>query len=514
MYFGKKRKEHPKEDAAGTAVYTNAFQYRMDHIAGGMIGAFQYSLKSFRVRVFLVIVILAWLPFLFLNEYIANESRTIQIEKKVEELQYQVKTLSRQMSRSAYLANVDTPGLNASLNAEISLLSDLYDGRILVINESFCIVKDTYSTDTDKYNISPKVLACFRRGEDSSYEYYSKDYYAEFTVPIYDQALEEVKGVIVCTTSVRDIEDMIDSQKARYQIIEVAVCILLSVIAFFFSGRLLRPFKRLETELNRANQGDLSPISVPDCQETERIAAVYNESLLRLKHLDESRQEFVSNVSHELKTPITSIRILADSLTSMGEAPVELYQEFMTDISNEIDRESRIIDDLLEMVRLDKTNAELTVQRVNMNELLESVLKRLKGTAEKRNVVVTLECMRPVVADVDELKFTRLVTNLVENAIKYNKDNGSVSVSLNADQTYFYVKIVDTGVGIPEDEIGKIFERFYRVDKARSRETGGTGLGLAICKDIAQLHHGVIRVSSDYGVGSTFVIRVPLVYIP
>ena len=114
----------------------------------------------------------------------------------------------------------------------------------------------------------------------------------------------------------------------------------------------------------------------------------------------------------------------------------------------------------------------------------------------------------------DELKFSRVISNLVENAIKYNKDGGSVNVSLNADQTYFYVKIVDTGVGIPEDEIGKIFERFYRVDKARSRETGGTGLGLSICKNIIQLHHGVIRVSSDYGEGSTFVVRIPLIYIP
>lgn len=514
MYFWKKKENRPEEERIESPTYANTFQYHMDHIAGGITGAFRYSLKSFRVRVFLVIVVLAWCPFLFLNEFIANESRSVQIARQVEELQYQVKTISRQMSRSAYLANVDTPGLNASLNAEINLLADLYDGRILVIDEGFCIVKDTYSTDTDKYSISKKVLTCFRKGEDDSYEYYSDGHYAEFTVPIYDQALKEVKGVMVCSTSMKYIEDMVASQKSRYQIIEVAVCILLSVIAFFFSGILLRPFKRLEVELNRANQGDMTPISVPDCQETERIAAVYNESLLRLKHLDESRQEFVSNVSHELKTPITSIRILADSLTSMGTAPVELYQEFMTDISNEIERESRIIDDLLEMVRLDKTNAELTVQRVNMNDLMESVLKRLKGTAEKRNIVVTLECMRPVIADVDELKFTRLVTNLVENAIKYNKDNGSVTVSLNADQTYFYVKIVDTGVGIPEDEIGKIFERFYRVDKARSRETGGTGLGLAICKDIVQLHHGVIRVSSDFGVGSTFVIRVPLVYIP
>lgn len=486
------------------------FHGHMDSIAG----AFRYCMKSFRVRIFLMIVVMAWVPFLFLNEYIAGESKFIQIRQQVEELQYQAGTLSRQMSRSAYLSNVETPGMNAALNAEITLLSDLYDGRILVIDENFRIVKDTYSTDTDKYNISKKVLTCFRDGESSSYEYFKDGGYAEFTVPIYDQSLKNIKGVMVVSTSMKDIEDRIVSQKRRYQIIEVAVCILLSVIAFFFSGTLLRPFKSLEDNLNRANQGDMRPISVPDCLETERIAAVYNESLLRLKHLDESRQEFVSNVSHELKTPITSIRILADSLISMGDAPLELYQEFMTDISNEIDRESRIIDDLLEMVKLDRTNADLTVQRVNMNELMENVLKRLKGNAEKRNIVVTLECMRPVVADVDELKFTRLITNLVENAIKYNRDNGTVTVSLNADQTYFYVKIVDTGVGIPEDEIGKIFERFYRVDKARSRETGGTGLGLAICKNIVQLHHGVIRVSSDYGVGSTFVVRVPLVYIP
>lgn len=487
---------------------------KKNHVIENVRSAFLHCLKSFRVRIFLLIVGMAWIPFLFMNEYIAKDSHAIQVQQRVEELQYQARTLSRQMSRSAYLSNEDAPGMNAALDAEISLLSSIYDGRILVIDESFRVVKDTYSTDTDKINISQNVLKCFKDGEDISYQYYQESAYVEFTVPIYDQALKKVKGVMVCTTSVKELEGQLVDQKQRYQIIEVAICILLSVIALFFSAFLLRPFKKLENELNRANQGDMQPISVPDCQETERIAAVYNESLLRLKHLDESRQEFVSNVSHELKTPITSIRILADSLISMGEAPVELYQEFMQDISNEIDRESRIIDDLLEMVRLDRSNAELTVQRVNMNELMENVLKRLKGNAEQRNITITLECMRPVVADVDELKFTRLVTNLVENSIKYNRDGGQVAVSLNADQTYFYVKIVDTGVGISEDEIGKIFERFYRVDKARSRETGGTGLGLAICKDIVQLHHGVIRVSSDFGEGSTFVVRVPLVYIP
>ena len=472
------------------------------------------SLKSVRVWFFLLIVLMAWIPCTVMTAYVMDQMENEQIRRQVEELQYQGLALSRQMSRTAYLGNFDTPGMNIGMNAEISLLSDLYDGRIMVINDSFQVVQDTYNTDTNKYNISQKVLSCFRNGEKNNYEYFADRQYAEFTIPIYDQSLKQIRGVMVFSTSTRNIEVLFDAQRRQYQILELIICIVIAFLGFGLSGILMRPFNKLTNELNRANQGDMEPISVDDCMETARMSAVYNESLLRLKHLDESRQEFVSNVSHELKTPITSIRILADTLIAMGEAPVELYQEFMTDISEEIDRESRIIDDLLEMVRLDRNNAVLQVERVNINELLESVLKRLTGAADLRNISITLESIRSVSADVDELKFSRVISNLVENAIKYNKDGGSVNVSLNADQTYFYVKIVDTGVGIPEDEIGKIFERFYRVDKARSRETGGTGLGLSICKNIIQLHHGVIRVSSDYGEGSTFVVRIPLIYIP
>jgi signal transduction histidine kinase len=194
----------------------------------------------------------------------------------------------------------------------------------------------------------------------------------------------------------------------------------------------------------------------------------------------------------------------------MGEAPVELYQEFLGDISHEIDRETSIIEDLLTMVRLEKSDNQIQPEPVNINEMLERILKSLKLIAKQRNIEVTLESYRPVIAEVDDIKFSRAMTNLIENAIKYNKDNGEVKVSLNADHNYFYIKIVDTGVGIPEDAKDKIFERFYRVDKARSRDTGGTGLGLAITKSIIQLHHGVIRVYSELGEGSTFHIRIPL----
>ena len=184
----------------------------------------------------------------------------------------------------------------------------------------------------------------------------------------------------------------------------------------------------------------------------------------------------------------------------------------MSDISAEIDRESQIIDDLLTMVRMDKANAELNVSQVNINEMMENILKRLRPLAMKRNVDLVLESFRPVLADADEMKLSLAVMNLVENAIKYNVDNGWVRVSLNADHQFFYIKVEDSGIGIPEGEWDHIFERFYRVDKARSRASGGTGLGLAITKSIIGLHHGAIRVHSADGGGTTFTVRIPRTY--
>ena len=221
----------------------------------------------------------------------------------------------------------------------------------------------------------------------------------------------------------------------------------------------------------------------------------------------------MSNVSHELKTPITSIRVLADSLMSMGDAPVELYKDFMNDISGEIDREAKIIDDLLSLVRMDRSAVTLNRRAADMHGMLEQILKRLRPIARVNNVDLTLETVREVTADVDEVKFSLAITNLVENAIKYNVKDGWVHVTLDADHQFCYIKVEDSGIGIPEDQIDAVFDRFYRVDKARSRETGGTGLGLAITKEIVLMHQGIIRLTSTEGEGSTFLVRIPLIHI-
>ena len=224
------------------------------------------------------------------------------------------------------------------------------------------------------------------------------------------------------------------------------------------------------------------------------------------------REEFVSNVSHELKTPLTSMKVLADSLLAQENVPIELYQEFMGDIAKEIDRENDIISDLLTLVKMDKTVQGLNIRQININELLETILKRLKPIADKKKIEVVLESFRPVSAEIDEMKLTLAISNLVENAIKYNRDEGWVRVSLNADHKYFYVKVMDSGIGIPEEDQAHIFERFYRVDKSHSREIGGTGLGLAIARNAVIMHRGSIKVYSSKGEGTTFTVRIPLTY--
>jgi signal transduction histidine kinase len=185
----------------------------------------------------------------------------------------------------------------------------------------------------------------------------------------------------------------------------------------------------------------------------------------------------------------------------------------MTDITAEIDRETQIINDLLSLVKLDRTGAALNIESISLNEMVESLLKRLRPLAEKQNVELVMESFRPVVLEADEVKLSLAIMNLVENGIKYNKENGYVHVTLNSDKSYAYIKVEDSGMGIPEDSIAHIFERFYRVDKSHSREIGGTGLGLAIVQEIIALHGGEIKVSSILDRGTIFDVRLPLNFV-
>lgn len=288
-----------------------------------------------------------------------------------------------------------------------------------------------------------------------------------------------------------------------------AVCAILALCVFlsrYLTASLVAPIGRLVEDMDHIGEKEIYEELLPFAKtiRTQHDAIVRNANM---------RQEFSANVSHELKTPLASMKVLADSLLTQENVPAELYREFMTDIAEEIDRENKIITDLLSLVKMTRTSTDINVEEVDINAVLELLLKRLGPIASRADVKLIFESRRPVSAEVDEVKLTLALSNLVENGIKYNNKGGWVKVILDADHQYFTVEVSDSGVGIPPESIEHIYERFYRVDKSHSKEIGGTGLGLAITRSAILRHRGSITVNSEEGVGTVFSVRIPLTYI-
>ncbi|MCI8484269.1 MAG: HAMP domain-containing histidine kinase [Lachnospiraceae bacterium] len=464
-------------------------------------------LHSLKFRLIVLIAVVGILPNVVLRVGILASYQKRAVSNRSIDILGQAKMLGNQVVTYNYIKDTSVE----MINAQLDMLSNIYDGRILVTNSSFQIVKDTYGLDTGKTIISEEVVKSFRGEEITKYDSHNR--YIELAIPLKDTKTEESQGVMLISVSTDSIMLNYDYLKDNAMIIELANVVVILGIALFWASRLVRPFGRLTQYLERVQTEDEEELMISDYTETESISEAFNEMRGRMRVIDDSRQEFVSNVSHELKTPLTSMKVLADSLLAQGDVPVELYKEFMGDIAEEIERENKIINDLLSLVKMDRSAGDLNVSVVNVNELLEILMKRLRPIAEKKNVELVLESFRPVSAEVDEVKLSLALSNLVENAIKYNKPEGWVHVSLNADHKYFFVRVEDSGIGIPEDSLEHIYERFFRVDKSHSREIGGTGLGLAITRNAVLMHRGAIKAHSKEGEGTIFTVRIPLMYL-
>lgn len=464
--------------------------------------------RSLKFRLFLVLALVGILPSMVFRAGLLETYENKAISNRSIDILSQAKILGTQIVTYDYLNNT----ANETISSQLVLLSNVYDGRVMLINSSFQIVRDTYNLDVGKTIISEEIVKSYKGEEISKYD--SKNHYIEMTLPLKDGKTQEILGVMLVSVSTDSIIANYEYLKGNAMVIEVACGILVVALALFLAIRLVRPLGKITRSIDAIQTGEeVGALSVSDYTETEAISDAFNEMVKRMQVIDQSRQEFVSNVSHELKTPLTSMKVLADSLLDQEDVPAELYRDFMTDIAAEIDRENKIINDLLSLVKMDRSAGVLNIEAVNINELIELILKRLRPIAEKQNVELVLESFRPVTAEIDEVKLTLALTNLVENAIKYNKEGGWVHVSLNADHKYFFIRVEDSGIGIPEDSLEHIYERFYRVDKSHSREIGGTGLGLAITRNVVLMHRGAIKAHSKVGEGTIFTVRIPLNYI-
>ncbi|WWR16953.1 ATP-binding protein [Lachnospiraceae bacterium JLR.KK008] len=476
-------------------------------------------LRSLKARLFLIILLAGIVPSVWMRYAVLQNYEDRAINVKIAEVQNQFRILANHLITYGYLHDTSSE----IVNTELDQLSNLYDGRVLVIDQNFKVIKDTYGLSEGKTVISEEVIKCFKGSNATNYD--RKNGYIEITTPILDTAKVSAdsaqdeketmaEGVLLTSVSTDTITTTMEILNRRALIVEIIALVFVVAIALVLSSLLTKPFERVTQAINEVKAGFTDEqIAVNDYVETEHIVDAFNQLLGRMKVLDDSRQEFVANVSHELKTPLTSMKVLADSLMMQEDAPVELYQEFMADIANEIERENKIISDLLSLVKMDKKAADINIDSVDINNLLELILKRLRPIARKKEVEIIYESIRPVVAEVDEVKLTLALSNLVENAVKYNRPEGWVKVTLDADHQFFTVEVADSGMGIPQEAQEHIYERFYRVDKSHSREIGGTGLGLAITRSAVLIHRGSIKVVSEEEVGTTFTVKIPLIYL-
>ena len=431
---------------------------------------------SLRFVVFLLFFALTSVCILIFGQVLEHTYSTKVLDQKISQAQLQCNKLMNQVIAQDFHFDDGTD----TVNADMEQLANVLDGRIMVVDDSFRVVKDTYAFDEGKYLITENVLHTMKGAGTTSTR--RSDRYMELYMPVEDGRDGTVRGVIVASTSIKDMEEtagQINDQANVLYAMFFIVIILLGVLLAYLAGK---DFRRLNRQIRHISEGNMDEtIHVTHAySEIRDMAEGFNDIIGKLQTLENSRQEFVSNVSHELKTPITSMKILADSLLSL--------------------------------VKMDKKASELNIESVNINGLLETLLKRLRPLALERNIELVFESIRPVTAEIDEVKLSLAISNIVENAIKYNVDGGWVRVSLNADHQYFFVKVQDSGIGIPEESQEQIFERFYRVDKVRTQETSGTGLGLSITRNAIRMHNGNIKMYSREGEGTTFTIRIPLTY--
>lgn len=322
----------------------------------------------------------------------------------------------------------------------------------------------------------------------------------------------QVVGAVYLIESVSDIDDTIGYIKMNLFLFSALISILVGMLSLGMSYIVTSPVDEVIAVAKEISKGNFEKrITVKGHNELAQMAQTLNFMSAELENLEEKRKKFVSDVSHELKTPLATIKLLCDSVVSAPDPDPAMTQEFLGDLSEEVDRLTRIVERLLALTKLDSNQDDINLTPVDFVVMLNAISRKLTPNADAKEIVLYTDFagdgLGPILLDYD--KIWEAIYNITDNAIKYSPAGGFVKMSMTRDEHEVLVRIEDNGPGIPESEKERIFERFYRLDDSRARDTGGTGLGLAIAKEAVTLHGGRIEVSSEGEVGSIFSIYLP-----
>ena len=459
----------------------------------------RYGNTQFRYAI--TYVIITFIVLLFLNVYSSNRSQELFYRSK------KASMIERCLITASDIAEIEV--LNtATVTAVVNEISNLTYSRLLVTDHCGQIIFDSAGESTaGAYALLPEVFQALESNNVFSWSYKDGKMISKAATPIYSYGT--LTGCIYITEHDTQQGALMDSLQKN--ILSITLILEVAVILFSvaFSSRFSRRLKRIRTSMRIIRSGDYShKVSVGGRDELTLLGDEFNDLTEKLNASEGKRRQFVSDASHELKTPLASIKLLSDSILQ-NNMDMDTVKEFVGDIGNEAERLNRMSSKLLSLSRIESTE-ESESEIINIIPTAERVIRMLSSISQKNNVTIVTDFQQdsPILITEDDLY--QILFNLAENGIKYNIPGGKLVISLFRLRDDAVITITDTGVGIPEDALPHVFERFYRVDKARSRKSGGSGLGLSIVQSMVEKNGGFIRVESIQNQGSTFTVSFPI----
>ena len=456
---------------------------------------------SSQLRYAIVYILLTFFVLLFLNIYCSETSRQVFYRSK------HTAMLDKVLLASSAVGELEVLNADTAQTA-ISSLDNLKAARLLITDDTGRIVYDTAAVPA-RFCLLPEVVQALRGNDVITIDYHDGVMLSRAAAPILSR--NTLTGCVYILDY--DAEQGALMHSLQSNILRITVFLNLAVILFtvFSAGAFTRRLRRIMASIRIIREGDYShKVRLRGHDELSALGREFNDLTDKLQQSEELRRQFVSDASHELKTPLASIKLLSDSILH-NDVDVDTVREFVSDIGDEADRLTRMSEKLLSLTRFhpdDGSDCEITY----FAPTVERVVRMLSTVADMACVELRTEIITDSSILILEDDLYQIIFNLAENGIKYNVPGGSLTLRLTRAGENAVLTVADTGIGIPPDSLSKIFDRFYRVDKARSRQTGGSGLGLAIVKDMVERNRGSIQATSSQTAptGSVFTLTFPV----
>ncbi len=479
----------------------------------GITSQINKILTSIRWRFIIIYASLTAVAFVIITLLSVRITENNLLATKISNISQETGQLSVDIAQDFSTGNAN------SLYNEALMKSQKLSCRVIFVDKAGVVQIDSFSTMNAMRLDTRETREVLTGSKSDSYGYHrikngeDKSFWAMY----YASAIikdSQIIGAVIISESIQDVFDATQETAKNYLMIYTTALIIMAVLSYYLTNHISKPIEELREASLAIAHGDYKARVLPRGKnELTELAKAFNTMSRRLQNIDMQRNQFVSNASHELKTPLASMKILIESLLYQdSDIEPDILKDFLGDVNKELDRLTNLINDLLYITKIDAETDVIEVEEVDITDLVAQISIMLAPIAESKGIEIKLEESGGIIAECNATMIRQAISNLCDNAVKYTKSGGSVTIKTYENNEWVFIAIKDTGVGITREDISHLFERFYRVDKARSRQSGGTGLGLNIAYSIAQIHGGGIKVNSKIGEGSEFCFYIPKVY--